>query len=378
MRTVCWRLSTWNPDIASVRCRAAIPALHLAIRGVESRFSAGPYDVLRPTRPDALVFVKAFGERDLQHAEEAARARIPILVDVCDNVFAPGYRPQPGENLRRMAKLAAAVVTTGPALAEVLREELGDDVPVHIVPDPVETPGDVRDASHLLWQQRLGEALRERRTDLPLALGCVGRHELLPMFRRYLPQPRVADLPQVLWFGNVGSINPRFGILNLTDIATELVAAAREVPFRLLVVTGDRAAYRRHIEPLGLDAAFSRWERQTIFRRVHESAAVIVPNSRDEFSICKSANRSVLALSQGAPVVATRIPSLDAFEEAMLFDDFRTGLLTYLTDPSLAAEHVCRAGEIIEREFAPATVAEKWLSVFDAVLSTDDRAGRRN
>src|ERR671918_1779668 len=102
MPTVCWRLSAWDPDIASVRYRAAIPARHLANRGVASRLSAASYGVLEPAPPDAVVFVKAFGEQDLQQASEAAGAGVPVLLDVCDNVFAEGYRAHSADNLRRM------------------------------------------------------------------------------------------------------------------------------------------------------------------------------------------------------------------------------------------------------------------------------------
>jgi hypothetical protein len=190
---------------------------------------------------------------------------------------------------------------------------------------------------------------------------------LAPALRRRLPRARRDGPPQVLWFGNAGSIEPRFGLVNVVDIAGQLEAAARESPFRLLVVTGDRSAYDQHIEPLALDTAFARWDRLTIFREVRESVVVIVPNSRDTFSICKSANRPVLALSQGAPVVATRIPSLEPLDGSVLFDDFQAGLVAYLNDPGVAAEHVRRGGEVIEREFAPAVVAGKWRALFESL-----------
>jgi glycosyltransferase involved in cell wall biosynthesis len=367
VRTVCWRLSAWDPDIASVRYRAAIPARHLADLGVASRFSAGSYDVLGPTQPDAVVFVKTFGERDVDRAREAVRAGVPVVLDVCDNVFASGYRAHSPENLRRMAKMAAAVVTTGPALAEVLRSELGGNLPLHVVPDPVETPEDVRVAARIVLWQRLGRALRERRDDVPRALAGVLRRGIVPALQRRVPSGASADLPQVVWFGNTGSVRPRFGIVNLVDIAGELEQAAREVPFRLLVVTSDRDEYRKHIEPLALESAFAPWDRLTIFRHLRESAVAILPNSRDEFSICKSANRATLALSEGVAVVATRIPSLDQLADCVLFDDFHGGLVTYLSDRELAADHVGRAGEVIEREFAPAVVAERWRDALDAV-----------
>jgi glycosyltransferase involved in cell wall biosynthesis len=366
METVCWRLSAWDPDIASVRYRAAIPAGHLADVAVASRFSAATYGVLEPSPPDAVVFVKAFRERDVELAHRAYAAGVPVLLDVCDNVFAAGYRAHSPENLRRMAEVAAAVVTTGPALADILRAEIGAELPLHVVADPVETPEDVGAASRIVLRQRLGRAVRERRADIPRALAGAVVRGLVPAFRRTFPRTETTVLPQVLWFGNVGSVEPRFGIVNLADIAAELEAAAREVPFRLLVVTGDRSAYRTQIEPLALETAFAPWDRLTIFHYLRESDVVILPNSRDEFSICKSANRATLALSQGVPVVATRIPSLDPLAGSILFDDFRGGVVTYLRDRELASDHVRRASEVIERQFAARVVANRWRDVLCA------------
>jgi glycosyltransferase involved in cell wall biosynthesis len=363
MKTVCWRLSAWDPDIASVRYRAAIPARHLADRGIASRFSAAGYGVLEPAPPDVVVFVKAFGERDVELARQAAAAKVPIVLDVCDNVFAEGYRAHSPENLKRMAEVAAAVVSTGPALADVLRTELRAELPVRVVPDPVETPKDVRAAARIVLQQRFGRALREARADVPRAVAGALWRGLVPALRRSFPTTETTVLPQVLWFGNVGSVEPRFGIVNLADIAADLEAAAREVPFRLLVVTSDRRAYRKHIEPLRLETAFAPWDRLTIFGYLRESEVAILPNSRDEFSICKSANRATLALSQGVPVVATRISSLDPLAGCVLFDDFRGGVLAYLRDRELGAEHVRLAAEVIEREFAPSVVTDRWHEV---------------
>jgi glycosyltransferase involved in cell wall biosynthesis len=342
----------------------------LAKHGLTSSFSAEPFGVFDSQGPDTVVFVKAFGARDVVLAREAARRGVSVILDVADNVFATGYRAHSSENLRRMAKVASAVVTTGPALRDVLEAEL-TDCPVHVVPDPVETPEETEAAARMLLAERFRRARHERRREVPRALagGIVNGLASSPRLRRpSRRKPRAR--PQVTWFGNTGSVEPRFGLVNLADIAAEIEAAAHEIPFTLVVVTGDRAAYRRLVEPIGVDSAFQRWDRLGIFRVLRESAVVILPNSRDAFSICKSANRSVLTLSQGTPVVATRIPALDPLDGAMLFDDFRHGILAYLRDPGLAAEHLHRAGAVIQREFASEVIAQAWLAVFDARLPT--------
>src|ERR671939_2099026 len=99
MATICWRVPAGDADIASIRYRCLIPMRHLEPLGIDSDVSWGEVDPLR-SRPRALIFVKALDDADVYHAERAAAEGIRVLVDVCDNVFADGYRPEAAANLR--------------------------------------------------------------------------------------------------------------------------------------------------------------------------------------------------------------------------------------------------------------------------------------
>jgi glycosyltransferase involved in cell wall biosynthesis len=365
MRDIWWRLSSWDPAIASVRYRAAIPAVYLARRGIASHFSAASYGVSGSARPDTMVLVKASGPRDVELAEEAVAQGMSVILDLCDNVFAPDYQAHSAGNVRRIAELASVIVTTGPALAQVLRDELGPGTPIHLVPDPLETEADVHEATRMLRRAWLGTAYRQPYSRLPRAVTGIVSSAVRSAARR-LSRPTTSSLRRVLWFGNPGSIRPRFGLVNLLDVSAELERAARDEPFRLVVVTSNRAAYRRHIEPLALETEFVRWDGLGIFRQLRDASVMIAPNSRDAFSICKSSNRAVLALGHGVPVVATRIPSLEVLADAMLFDDFHSGVVSYLRDRALASRHLGLAAEIIETEFSGDVIAAGWIRAFDA------------
>jgi glycosyltransferase involved in cell wall biosynthesis len=153
---ILWRVTSADPTIASLRYRAAFPALHLAALGYQSRFS-NRHEPL-PTRDvDAVIFVKAFSQDDLKAAERAHRRRIPIVLDICDNIFVEGYssfgaRP---ESFRHMASIASAVVTTGSALAGVVRKETGDSRAVMIVPDCAETEAEQEQIRRILYEWQL-------------------------------------------------------------------------------------------------------------------------------------------------------------------------------------------------------------------------------
>ena len=384
---VVWRLLLDDADIASVRYRCLIPVRHLRSLGVESRLSWGRFHPLAGReRPAAIVFVKSFRDEDVGIARRAAAAGVPVLLDVCDNVFSADYGGSAADGLTRIASLATAVVTTGPALAQVLRDRLAP--PVHEVVDALETPGDVRFGERLLWRERARngrgggakvlartgaeaawrELPRLRRGAAP-APGTLARiiapaRGARPLTRRgYASAAPAADLPQVIWYGNTGSVRPRFGIVNLADIAPQLQAAARRTPFRLLVVSGDRDAYRRAIEPLDLPTSFVPWHRRTIAAHIRASAVALVPNSRDDFSICKSANRAVGALHAGVPVVATRTPALGPFQDSVWFDDFEAGISGYLAGGERARTDVARARTLVEASYSGAAVARAWSDV---------------
>jgi glycosyltransferase involved in cell wall biosynthesis len=357
---IAWRVRADDVDVASVRYRCTTPARHLAALGVESTLSWGGSDPLASPRPDAVVFVKAFGPAELDAAERASAAGVRVLLDVCDNLFSRDYPAsasgQDPATFRRMAELAAAITTTGPALAEILRREVGARAPVHEIPDPVETPEDVRWAQRFVWRERL-----RRRSPGALAHGA--HRDLRDLGRRLAPVSRGGgDEPRVIWFGNVGSTTPRFGLINLLDASDQLVAAHERTPFRLLILTGDPGEHRARLEALPFQTRFARWHRRAAFRHLPGSAAALVPFAHDDFNRVKSANRAVLALSQGVPVVAARIPSLEPLADCIELDDFDAGLSRYLADPAHAHEHVARAGEVIERVYSGAAVARAWAA----------------
>jgi len=368
---VCWRVRTDDPDVASVRLRCLVPAGRLEEHGLRSRISWGRHDPLGGPPPEAIVFVKTFEERDRELAERAVAAGVPVVLDVCDNVYARDYRPPAAPDIatfERMAELADAIVTTGPGLADALTERLGRAERTHVVPDPAETIQEARRAPRALLRERLANLVGPGRAPaaglLRPALGrALDRSRASLRARRSGSARRDGGLPQVIWFGNTGSTSPRYGLVNLVDIADQLAAAARKTPFRLLVVSADPGISRERLAGLPIETEHIRWDRLGIFGRLRESSVAVVPNSRDEFSICKSANRPVLALSNGVPVVASRVPSLAPLEGCLLADDFQSGVSTYLGDAGLRRQHLRAAAPVLEREFSGEAVARAWRDV---------------
>ena len=423
-----WKLASLELNMASVRYRAMLPLLALESHGstckVFSSLNHAQLDTL-----DLLVIVKSFTTDDLVLLQLARSRGVPVLLDLCDNIFVAKYgmalhelKTPPAQIFLAMARIAQGVVVSTEPLAQAVKAYLDDQTPVHVVPDGLETP-------NLLAQmrQKLSEALAIQQPSLkqvglesilrrqgavlsrrinsfrvaakvPLAKRLVrrGLRELhwrpwaKRVYRRFdnfrkrmqataiksavLPAP--AALPvvefgseRILWFGNHGAPYARFGIGDLLEIREPLEAIAREFKVELVVVSNRVATYEQQIKPLAIPSRFVEWSAQSLARELAAAAVVVVPNSRDAFSVCKSANRTATALMAGVPVAATSTPALDSLRSCVVLDNFQYGLRLYLTDKARAAADVTQGRLIVEAAFGQAATASAWNRVIDRTMS---------
>jgi glycosyltransferase involved in cell wall biosynthesis len=93
----------------------------------------------------------------------------------------------------------------------------------------------------------------------------------------------------------------------------------------------------------------------------------LIPNSLDAFSRVKSANRAVLSLSLGTPVVATSIPSFEPLADSVVFDDFASGIDLYLRDAARRDRDLTRAREVLSREFGLGRIRQLWLALLESL-----------
>jgi glycosyltransferase involved in cell wall biosynthesis len=168
----------------------------------------------------------------------------------------------------------------------------------------------------------------------------------------------------VLWFGNSGSPGV-FGLTDLVGIVPDLEAAWKNKPFTLVVVSDNEDMYASYIKDLEIPSLYYEWTIESLPYRIRSSSLVIIPNAMNEFSLAKSANRAILALYHGAPVVATSTPALALFRDCIILDDWVRGIELYLSDQSLVERHVEKAREIIVSNFSGHLIAEQWKGLFD-------------
>ncbi|MEN9773879.1 MAG: hypothetical protein RL322_949 [Pseudomonadota bacterium] len=431
---IAWKLSALDAGVASVRHRALFPLIALREHKISARV-VGPGSSHDLSGVDVLVIVKGFTADDLQLAQTAAALRIPVIYDLCDNIFAPGYgdqsASQPVAIVRQIARWAAAFVTPTDALAEQVRAHLDTDVAVHVVPDGIETEPLVRETTRIIQaarRERTPGALirglhlpRRARRVLELARtatpsGIARRlislaYRRLESFRaqvlrrpsRIAPPESRAHAPfgatpsttpqtgpagkstgpsaqrppgaaasntvrRLLWFGiHGGPHGGRFGLTDLADQRLALEAIARDFEVELVVISNHFQKYLHLIAPISIQSRYVEWSSTAVQLELDRAAIVLVPNSLDEFSRCKSANRTVMALSADRPVVATRTPALQPLEDCIETDDFEAGIRRYLSDPQHTAAHLETARLRCQALYGPRAIADAWLQVLRAI-----------
>lgn len=175
------------------------------------------------------------------------------------------------------------------------------------------------------------------------------------------------NLKQIIWFGNHG-VKPGIGMLALLNIKDELVEVSQKVDFCLHVVSDNYEKYCEYIKPLPFPTRYTPWDFFGSRECISQSAITIIPTSLDTFNACKSANRAVLSLSLGVPVVATEIPSLIPLRDCLILDDWKNGIISYLTDRRLVTKHINKAQEIIAQNYSGAAIARQWAEAIEQVI----------
>ncbi|MBW4644620.1 MAG: glycosyltransferase [Goleter apudmare HA4340-LM2] len=463
-----WKTNDLNINIASVRYRCLLPLQYLELIGYNSCVYAKNEQIKFHNKSDIIIFVKSFSAHDLDLAQKANKAGMPIILDICDNIFLEEYASPNTQHLpvsqifQQMSQMASAVVTTGVTLKSFIQTEIGASIPIFVIPDGNETLADVKQAFFFVkWQRWIKLAIYRPislltiikatfksklfvykkksyawlhkkllikyfnisllKKKIPKLRGRIGR--IVKYLLRIEPPVKVlsnqnvnylennqgsnppfpltvavctpeqkqelnkntdqlVQLPilnlnaasiggetkRIIWFGNHGASYGNFGMLNILDIAEHLIKLSHEINFTLLVVSNNYEKYCQHIFPLPFKTDYISWNPFNIYEYISQSNVTIVPNSKSPFSICKSANRAVLSLSLGVPVVATKTPALEIFNDCIIYDEWASGLRAYLSDRQLVQTHVETAKSIIESNYSGEAIANQWANVINQVI----------
>jgi len=415
-----WKIESVNIGVASVRYRCLLPVLALSKAKMRARvFSRACPSNLVGLK--SLVFVKSFRPEDYALALQAFARGIPIILDLCDNIFIENYGrkylgvPSPSRSATfiQMLDLACMVVVSTQTLADIVKSRTTVSCPIVVIPDGIETTTAFVQMGQLITSVRRNERLTTPQrisgqvnwaVDRLILLRTVDLWKFTPFYSRLLisstkkyiksflnnvrrmatswkpclkfffDQRQSQKLPHcpsglqsILWFGHHGANYAKFGMADLLAIRSDLEIIGKKYPVELVVVSNSKEKFTELILPFDMPTRYVEWTSEALHREFSQATVVIIPNSRDEFSICKSANRAVLALLSGVPVVATSTPALEGLSTCIIFDDFLKGLEVYLNDSERRAVDVNVGQSIVNNLYGDQIIIDSWLNVFERV-----------
>jgi glycosyltransferase involved in cell wall biosynthesis len=390
---LAWFAATADPNVASFRYRCLIPAWALHQHGHDSTIFVD--ETPDPERYDALIAVKSAGARVDEAARRFRACGKPVYLDLCDNVFVPGYAQRRGPELSAdtvsgLALQATAIVTPNTALDRVAREHLDRVEESWVIPDAALTPDAYQAMSAFLSGTVAGTARRgvERLLSGPRR-SVAGARDAVDYFLGNDKHDRdmfgadtdwqVDHLPEetarVIWFGRHGSFHSDFGMGLLKPVIGELERTHRERPIELVVISNNRNRFDALTHDARIFTRYEEWSNERVFFELARADLFVMPGGIDPFSLCKSANRAVLALANGVPVVASYLESLEPLRDALVIDDWRAGLDAYLLRSGVAEAHLALARPILAEEFSIAAIGRKWVAALGRAGRGVDRAG---
>lgn len=393
-----------------MRYRALLPILALEQDGVECRIFSNRHCIDLEAL-DALVIVKGLSLEDHELAQAAFAKRVPIVLDLCDNIFVNSYGqeaiefgPAPADTFATMARLASAIVVSTEPLADLVRLHCGRKCEILVIPDGVEDSTQFPQISARLKAARIVQ--RRKSLGIDGLLHSLARAQdfgglsWTPVIKRWTKFTKIvtqrmrkaigdADRPrersdncspveyqsggarqQILWFGIHGAEHASFGMLDLLLIQADLEQIAQEFDVELVVVSNNQQKFQRQISPLKIRSRYLDWTASVVEQQLKSAALVVIPNSLDSFSLCKSANRTVLALNAGVPVVATPTPALSGLSGCIHTGPFLDGMRLYLSDADRAAHDVRQGQAVVRQMFESKRIASMWLDVLQTVAQT--------
>lgn len=432
IKKIGWKTNGLSADLASVRYRAILPILALEQAGIDYKilFSAL---TAKLDEIDALIIVKSFTAEDLYLAQKANSLKIPVFFDLCDNVFIESYRGKqvvtPAEMLKAIIPFLSGIIVTTSPLKTVVENIAESTPPVFVVPDGIETKRDFMRAKKILaavskqeikftFNQVLLTTKENSKSNLKVSYqrAVLFKHHIKSNLKSYLKPitwvkrtyaiydlirskstgvPRKSRRPigilsddiylagnkiskkiipvnakRVIWFGNHGAKHAQFGMLDLLPIRKNLENINKEIPLELIVISNNREKFIKYIGRFECVTRYIEWSADAVEECLKVADAVLIPNSKDAFSICKSANRTVLSLNANVPVIADLTPALHDLGDAIYIDNFYDGLKKCLSDAKDVRARVSLGKKIIDEKYGKQAIAKAYSAVFnDAILS---------
>lgn len=394
---IAWIVDRIDYDVAGFRYRCLIPAYEMQVAGIDSIFAT--IDNVAVNDADIFVFVKSFGDKQLAFAEKLYRAGHPYILDLCDNIFGSSYAPKRSfgdpANFAKMAGKAAAILVASDALLKIVQQHVTAGQLVAVLPDAafslryhLELFGWFRaakvsngrianeycnPAAQATGAGPLWARMTSQLSELLLPSGTLRRRLRRLSHSSSLSPMSGAKVNKVIWFGKHGTTYGKAGMQSLMHVVPHLEKVAAQAPLELVVISNNRKKFTELFGTVSFATRYRPWSNETVFEELMTSDVFLMPNETDEFSACKSANRALLSLAMGVPVIASALDSLSPISEAIVIDDWSRGLQRYLFEAAEKQGDLERASRLIAADYAPNRIGLAWSRIVSSALSESTR-----
>ena len=225
---------------------------------------------------DVVILSKCTDARAMLAADFLRERGIVVGIDMFDDYFSPGISPvhKHREFLRELAPRVDFLLCSTERMREVAGQ-YAPGKPCHVLNDPFDNLDEERLAGRL--EEKAARARADKRID-------------------------------VLWFGT--GDNPTFpvGLSDLAAYSEALQSLARAgFDVRLKVLTNVSALHAQslaRLRSIGLPLTIEEWSEQAEAQALDEALVSFLPVSHQNFSIAKSLNRGVSAMTGGTQILS--------------------------------------------------------------------------
>ncbi len=335
---IAWK-TLGDLNIASSRLRAFLPCKYLTQEGWPCEMFA--HQNLHQYK--LVIFQKLYNEDSIDLAKTLKSKGVKTVFDLCDNHFYydldnPLASHERAERIHRMVDLVDIVSVSTQEMRSLIHSQTGRD-PI-VIDDAVEPPpGEIR-------------------------------LELYSTLRNFLIRRRDKSF-RIVWYGNAGSKNPPFGMIDLLKVLPFLEKLHRKLPVTLTVISNSMALFEEYTKGVSFPGRYYPWDRSTFPYLFRQHDVFIIPISINPITICKTNNRLVQSLLLGVPAVADRIPSYEEFSNFVLFSDWENNLYKYAVNSELRRQHVNQANVYIKSKYNKSRVVAQWSSLFASLLDLE-------
>ncbi len=329
--------------LASARYRAALPAQALNEMGVAATLAdyscvqqpgLAEADCIVIMQPKEQMLAPSQGRdywpRLFDFIARHRKAGKRVTLDVSDLKVGPSYHAhlaaRAGDQAataaealyRRLCLSVDMLVAPTPALADLLRDALGNDAPdIMAIPDPVEVA-------------------------------------------RQTPRFAPGAVPRLLWFGTFGSHADALRKLLHDDLAK----LGR--PLNLLLLCEALSAdILQSLQTPQINLRAENWSLPALEAALHDCDAVLLPfNAKDALVAGKSNNRALQALQAGRYFLAHDIASYrDLAAYGYVGPQLGQALLAALHDPASIPARIAAGQAMIDAHYTPEAVARLWAAL---------------